>query len=162
MKTFSILFVVMLAIAGSAYAQSDTSTTTAAQGTYPAGVSFSGIPISGLQIGTATLIAADGSAAEGHITVALLGTTPLGVEQDIIVEAEISGGSRVAPNVVNLSGTCSIDLGNGTPATTGVPFVATITTNDLHQGTVALVLGATTLPAATIGDGSMTIDDLPE
>ncbi len=161
MKSITILLVAMLAIAGSAYAQSDTSATAAAQGTYPAGTTFGGAAISALQIANATLIASDGS-AEGQITISLIGPTNpiLGTQQIISIEADVSSASRAAANIVTITGTCSIDMGNGTPVITGVPIVATITTNDQHLGTVGLVIGATTLPTGTINDGSMTIVDL--
>ncbi len=55
-----------------------------------------------------------------------------------------------------------LDMGDGTPAVTGIAIVATITTNDQHQGTVDLVIGATALPAATITGGSMTITNLAQ
>ena len=51
-------------------------------------------------------------------------------------------------------------MGDGTPPVSGVPIIATITTNDQHQGTVGLIVGATAFPAATIDGGSMTIADL--
>ena len=159
MKRTSILLVLILALAGSAYAQSDTSATTAAQGTYPSGTSFNGVKLSGLQIATAAVITAAGT-AQGHLVISLKGTTVLGAQQLITVEAAVGGGSRPAANVATITGTCSIDMGNGTPPVTGVPFVATITTNDASQGTVGVILGATALPAATIDGGSMTIADL--
>jgi hypothetical protein len=159
MKPITILFVVLLAIAGSAYAQSDTSATTAAQGTYPDGTSFNGVPINALQIATGSVVAAAGT-AEGHLAISLKGFSLLGAPQTISIDAEASGGSRAAANVATISGTCSIDMGDGTPPVTGVPFVATITVNADSQGSVGLVLGGTALPAATIDGGSMTIADL--
>jgi hypothetical protein len=154
MKTITILLVAMLALAGSAYA--DTSATTAAQGTYPSGTSFNGVNLSGLQIATAAFLVSDGT-AEGHIAIGLKGTTALGTQQTISIEAEASSGSNAAANSATINGTCTIDMGDGTPALTGVPIVATITTNDQNQGTVGLVIGATALPAATVTGGSMTI-----
>src|SRR3989441_1210769 len=159
MKTITILLVVTLALAGSAYA--DTSATTAAQGTYPSGTSFNGVNLSGLQIATAAVLVSDGT-AEGHIAVSLKGTTILGTPQDISIEVEASGGSNAAANTATINGTCTIDMGDGTPAVTGIPIVVTITTNDQQQGTVGLVIGATALPAATITGGSMTITNLPQ
>ena len=162
MKSITFLFVATLAIAGSAYAQSDTSATTAAQGTYPPGTSFNGVSINALQIATGTLIAYAGG-AEGHLAISLIGPSILGAPpQTIAIEADASSGSRPVANVVTISGTCSVDMGTGLPPLTGVPFVATITTDDQHLGTVGLVIGATTLPAATIGDGSMSIDALTQ
>jgi hypothetical protein len=91
-----------------------------------------------------------------------MGTTALGVQQTINVDAVASGGSSAAANIVTINGTCTIDLGDGTAPMTGVPFVATITLNANHQGTVGLVLGATALPAATINGGSMSIESLAD
>jgi hypothetical protein len=48
-------------------------------------------------------------------------------------------------------------MGDGTAPLLGVPFTATITTNASDQGTIGLVLGLNTLPAATVNQGSMTI-----
>lgn len=157
MKTLSILFVIMLAVAGSAYAQTDTSATTAADGSYPAGTAFNGVLITNLDIGTGVLLGSDG-VAEGHVSIDLAG--PL--NQSISVQAIITGGSRPAANVATLTGTASVDMGNGTPAISGVPVVVTITTDTTGKGTVGLVIGATTLPAAPITDGSLSISDLPE
>ena len=160
MKTFTILLVAMLAIAGSAYAQSDTSATAAAQGTYPDGTTFGGVAINALQIASASIIAADGT-ADGQITVSLIGPpNPLGVQQKVTIEVDVSGGTKTAANVATIRGTCSIDMGNGTPVISGVPFVATITTTADHLGTVGLTIGTTSLPNGTINDGTMTITDL--
>jgi hypothetical protein len=49
-------------------------------------------------------------------------------------------------------------MGDGTPPLPAVPFTATITTDANDQGTIGLVLGLTTLPNATINQGSMTIE----
>jgi len=80
----------------------------------------------------------------------------------IVAVFEASGGSNAAANTATINGTCTIDMGDGTPAVTGIAIVATITTNDQHQGTVDLVIGATALPAATITGGSMTITNLAQ
>jgi hypothetical protein len=159
MKRITFLLIAFLAIGGSAYAQSNTSATAAAEGSYPAGTTFNGVPITGLTIGSGALLAADGT-AQGHFGIELLGPTVLGVQQIISVEATASSGSSAAANVATISGTCSIDMGNGTPPLIGVPFVVTITTNAQSLGSVGLVLGATALPTATIGDGTMAITSL--
>jgi hypothetical protein len=57
-----------------------------------------------------------------------------------------------------LSGTASVDMGDGLPATPGIPFTVTVTTDGNSQGTIGLVLGLTTLPNATVNAGSMTIE----
>jgi len=154
--------VVMLAIAGSAYAQTDTSATAAAVAPYPAGTIYNGVALSGLEIGSGAVIWGDGSGAEGKLTVQLLGpSTPLG-QQIINVNATISGVSRTAANVATLTGTCSVDMGNGTPVLTGVPIVVTISADSNSQGTVGVVLGGTALPAAAVNDGTLAVTDLQQ
>src|SRR5438309_8579247 len=119
MKKLTFLLIAVLAIAGSAYA--DTSTTAAAQGTYPSGTSFNGVPLSGLQIGTGVIIGADGS-AEGRLAISLIGVSVLGAPPQVIsVDASATGGSSTAANVSTISGTCTINLGTGAPPLTGVP-----------------------------------------
>jgi hypothetical protein len=161
MKITTFLLVVMLAVAGSAYA-ADTSATAAAVGTYPVGTSYNGVALSGLVIGSGAMIWGDGSGADGKLTVQLLGLqTPLG-QQIINVNATVNGGSRAAANVATLTGTASVDLGNGTPPVSGVPIVVTITTDANNKGTVGVVLGGTALPAATVGDGTVTVEDFAQ
>ena len=110
MNKIIILLIASLVIAGSAFAQSDTSATTAATGTYPSGTSFNGVPISTLQIASGAIVAGDGSGAEGKLTIALIGRTPLGGQQTINIEADISGGQRAATNVAIVSGMFRIEI----------------------------------------------------
>jgi hypothetical protein len=49
-------------------------------------------------------------------------------------------------------------MGDGSPVLQNVPFAAAVTTGADGHGTLGLVLGATSLPAATINQGSMTIE----
>ena len=162
MKTTTLLLVVMLAFAGAAYAQTDTSATAAAVAPYPAGTLYNGVALTGLEIGSGAVIWGDGSGAEGKLTVQLLGpSTPLG-QQIINVNATISGGSRPAANIATITGTCSVDMGNGTPVLSGVPIVVTISTNSNNMGTVGVTLGGTALPAASVSNGSLTVTDLQQ
>jgi hypothetical protein len=161
MKNITILLIAFLAIAGSAFAQTDTSATTAAQGSYPSGTSFNGISISALQIASGAIVASGGS-AEGQLTISLTGKTALGTQQIINIAVDVTAGQRAAGNVAVVSGTGTVDMGDGTPPIVGVPIIATITTDSLHLGTVGLTIGATNLPAATIGNGSMTITNLTQ
>src|SRR5207245_2063653 len=110
MKRFSFLILIaVLAIAGSAYAQSDTSSTAAAEGTYPPGTTFNGVSLNGLQISSGVIVGSGGT-ADGKLGIRLIGpTTPLGT-QIIIVEATATGGSRPAANVATVTGTCTIDM----------------------------------------------------
>jgi len=92
----------------------------------------------------------------------LIGKTALGIQQIINIDVDVSDGQRAAGNVAVVSGTGTLDMGDGTPPVPGVPIIATITADTQHLGTVGLAIGATNLPAATIGDGSITITDLTQ
>jgi len=163
MKRTILFLALTLAVAGSALAQTapDTATTAAAQGTYPAGTMYNGVPLSGIDVTAGALIPGDGTTPDGRLTLRLLGPAlAVGGQQVITVTASITGGSRPAANVATITGTATVDMGDGTPPVAGVPVTATISTDANNQGTVALVLGTTTLPTAPIGDGTMTVEDL--
>jgi hypothetical protein len=161
MKYTAIVLTIFLAIAGSAFAQTltppDTSVTAAAQGSYPAGTSFNGVPLGGFHIGSGAIIAGDGSTADGKLGIALLGiSTPLG-QQIINVDATITGGSSTG-SVATISGTCSVDMGTGAAPLTGVPIIVTIGANPDGSGTVGVVLGAVTLPTSALDDGTLAVE----
>lgn len=131
--------------------------TAGAGGTYPPGTFFGGVTVKGLQSGFGVEINLDGSGL-GQFCAVLLGTSPLGAEQNIRLEGEVASGSRPGPNVAVLTGTATIDLGDGLPAAEGVPFTATVTTDANGLGTIGLVTELASLPAATIDAGSITIN----
>jgi Ice-binding-like len=120
--------------------------TAGAGGVYPDGTTFSGVPINGLQAGYGVEI--NGPSAIGQFTTILLGVSN-GVT--IVIEGNATSGSRNAANIATFSGTCMVNGGSGIPCT------ATITTNASDQGTIGLVIGATTLPNAVVSAGTMTI-----
>jgi hypothetical protein len=135
----------------SAAAQDVGSVTGAAEATFPDGATFNGVPLRGLTLGQGLFIAQDGSAT-GQFHVVLLGTSPLGQAQDVIVEGEVSGGSAPGDGSVTFSGTATVDMGDGTLPLPGVPFTVTIST-----GSLALILNAVELPTATVTAGSITV-----
>jgi hypothetical protein len=150
----ALLFAVLVMLPPAAFAQ-ETCVTVGAGGIYPSDTSFKGVPINGLQSGYGIGIGSTGWAL-GQFCTVLLGVNAGGLKQVITIEGEASAGS-LAGNVVTFSGTCTIYMGDGSPPLPGVPFTATITTGANDQGTIGLVLGSTTLPNATINQGSMTI-----
>src|SRR5581483_1039637 len=113
MKYTAIFLTIILAVAGSAFAQTtppDTSVTAAAQGSYPAGTAFDGILLSGFTIGNGVIIHGDGSGAEGHAGLSLIGPAlPTGGQQVINVDVLINGGSSSAANVATVTGTATVD-----------------------------------------------------
>jgi len=164
MKKLAIFLSLILALAGSAFAQTapaDTAVTSAAQGSFPDGTSYNGVPLGGLEIGAGSVIFGDGSGGDGALAIRLLGVSVAGVPQQVInIDAQVTGGSRSAASAATVTGTCKIDMGNGLPPITGIPFTAAIAADSNNLGAVTLMLGGTQLPAATIGDGSVTVEDL--
>ena len=151
-----LLIVIVLGAFAALPAMAQVNITAGAGGIYPAGTTFNGVPINGLQSGYGVEISSTGSAL-GQFCTVLLGLNNLGLPQNIVIEGKASGGSRTASNIVTFSGSCSINMGDGTAPLLGVPFTATITTNANDQGTICLVLGLNTLPAATVNQESMSI-----
>jgi hypothetical protein len=155
--TFVLVLATLIVVLGAPFsASAATNTTVGAGGIYPSGTSFNGIPINGVQSGYGVKIGDNGSAS-GQFCTILLGVSVLGLEQDIRIEGKASSGSQNAMNIVTFSGTCTVDMGNGTPPTPGVPFTATVITDANDQGTIGLVIGATRLPDSVVNSGSMTI-----
>lgn len=155
MKRVLIVSVLLGLAAGVAAGQ--TSVTVGAGGIYPPGTTFNGVPINGLNSGYGVLIAADG-AAEGQFCTTLLGISALGLEQNISIVGRATSGEKTAANVTVFSGTCTVDMGDGTAPIPGVPFTATVTTDINDQGGIGLVIGANNLPDAVVNAGSMTIE----
>ena len=151
----------VLALPQRASADDQTIATAGAGGVYPPGTNFTGVDVKALQLAFGAEVNPDGSGL-GNLTAVLLGTSALGLEQNIVIKAEVTGGTRNAVNVAVLTGTATIDLGDGTPAVGGVPFTATLTSADLNLGVVGLALtGFSALPDATLNAGSLAIRTVP-
>jgi hypothetical protein len=129
----------------------DTGVTGAAEAAFPSGATFNGVPLSGLTLGQGVIIALDGSAT-GQFQAVLQGTSLLGTPQSVTVEGEVSNGSVGGDGSATFSGIATVDMGDGTPALSGVPFTVTAST-----GSLALILNAVALPTATLTAGSITV-----
>lgn len=88
------------------------------------GATLYGVQLQNLEFGQGIVILPDGSAI-GDFQTLLLGTSPLGQPQNLNVEGKVSSGSVQVNGSVTFGGTASVDLGNGTPPLTGVPFSVT-------------------------------------
>jgi len=156
--SLSIALVMGVSLGAAGFAAADsTSATGAAGGTFASGSQFAGVAVSAIQTGFGVDIGADGL-AHGQFTATLLGTSSLGLEQNITLAGEVPAGTRPAPTVAVFSGTASVDMGDGLPPAEGIPFTATVTANVNGQGTLGLVTGLATLPAASLGVGSVTLE----
>ncbi|SRR5712692_130074 len=139
-----------------AVAQTATAVTAAASGIFPSGASFGGVPLNALKCGIGVTIYSTGSAV-GQFQTTLIGVSALGLTQNIEVVGKPTAGSLSAANIATFSGTCSVDMGDGTLPLPNVPFTVVVATNAESKGSLTLTLGTTNLPAATVNTGSMTI-----
>ncbi|PYT33600.1 MAG: hypothetical protein DMF52_15205 [Acidobacteria bacterium] len=130
--------------------------TGAGGGIFPPGASLNGVSLEGLKFGKGLTVASAGS-AQGQFQTTLIGVSVLGLKRYIQVEGKANSGFSGAPNTAIFSGKCMVDLGDGTPPLSDVPFTVVVATNSEGTGSLTLTLGATNLPAAMVNEGHMTI-----
>jgi hypothetical protein len=136
--------------------RSETAVTAAGSGTYPAGSTYKSVTLSGLRMGFGVAIPGDGS-AQGQFDATLTGTSSAGQPQTVTITGSVSGGTRATATTATFSGTCTVDMGDGSTPSTDVPFSATVTSDGSEKGTIALTLGASKLSIATITDGTLSL-----
>lgn len=163
MKRLSIWMMSVLVVAitlafspNPAISQSAKTLVTGAGGAaFPSGASFNGISITGLNFGIGVRLAGDGT-ARGVFSGALLNTSA-NPTQEITLDGHVTAGSLQVPGTATFSGTCSVDMGDGTPLLLSVPLTATVSIASDGTQTLKLVVGTTTLPVATANLGVLTI-----
>ena len=127
------------------------SVTGAGKGVFGDGAALGAVALQGVELGTGVFIEADGSAS-GTFHAVLQGSS-LGVAREITVEGKVSEGSVGADGRATFSGTASLDLGDGVPPLPGVAFSVTAGADG-----VVLSIDSTTLPAAGLASGAVTIE----
>ncbi len=137
-------------------APSQTAVTGAGGGVFPAGAAFNGVSLSSLTFGMGVSLPGDG-AANGAFESTLVGTTATGIARNIVVVGDPTSGSSQAGGPATYAGLCSVDLGDGTPPLTAVPFTVAVATLPDGSWGLTLTLGATRLPAAAVTTGSVTV-----
>lgn len=120
--------------------------------TFTTATSYNGVALSGLDFGTGLEIPGDTSAT-GNFHATLQGTAG----QSISVDGHASSGSTPADGSATFSGTCTVDMGNGSAPSTGVAFTVKAVPDGSGKGTLTLTLGTAKLAAATIQDGILSI-----
>ena len=148
--TMGFFTVVIILLPASLFGQSTSGVTGAGAGAFPGSTTFSGVSVSGLQFGMGVFIPGDGSAS-GQFQATLLGTSLLGLQQNIEVEGTATNGST-GTGSRTFSGTATVDMGDGTPPLVDIPFTVTATATSL-----VLALNAANLPSATLAEGTITI-----
>ncbi|MEK6280738.1 MAG: hypothetical protein AABN95_10330 [Acidobacteriota bacterium] len=123
-----------------------------AQGVFPAGTALGPVALDGLQLGTGVITDTDGSSV-GSFHVVLIGRSLVGQRQEITVDGKVSQGTVDENGSASFSGIASLDFGDGAPLRPGVPF--SVTTS---AGSLVLAIESTTLPAASLTGGSVTIE----
>jgi hypothetical protein len=140
------LFVLLMFAASPVLA--DAAVTGAGAAQFASGAVLNGVSLSSMRFGIGVDITTDGTA-----TGSFQGTL-LGASRKIVVEGNVTSGSSSALAPTVLSGTCTIDLGDGTTMS-AVPFTVTVLKDAKGTSVLALALGSTTLPNATVNAGSI-------
>jgi hypothetical protein len=135
-------------------AQSVTSVTGAGGAAFSSSASFNTVTVRSLKFGMGVLIT--GGGASGDFESTLLGTSATGQPQTITVLGKPVSGSGSVGSPTNISGLCIVNMGDGTPPQTGVPFALTVVSSD-GKGSLTLTLGGTNLPVAPVNAGSITV-----
>jgi hypothetical protein len=115
---------------------------------FASGAVLNGVTLSSMRFGVGVDIASDGSAT-GSFQSTLVGT------RTIVVEGNVTNGSSTSLAPTVFSGTCTLDLGDGTTLS-AVPFTVSVIKNANGTRALALALGSTSLPNATVSAGSIT------
>ena len=122
------------------------SVTGAATGSFAPGATLGPAVVQGLELGTGVLIEPNGS-AEGAFHAVLRGSV-FGLPKKLTLEGKINQGTIADDGSATFSGTATLDLGDGMPATPVLWFSVTVGTDR-----VVLNVDTETLPAAlTSGD----------
>jgi hypothetical protein len=130
------------------------SVTGAGGAVFAGNASFNTVSLTGLKFGMGVFIA--GGGASGDFESTLLGTSTAGQPQTITVVGKPTSGSGSAGSSTSLSGLCTVNMGDGTPAQSGVPFALTVISVN-GQGSLTLTLGGTNLPVANLNAGTITV-----
>jgi len=126
--------------------------TSGAAGVFPSGATFGGIELAGGTYGLGVQTYTDGS-AKGDLEAQLNGNSLIGLSQWITITGWITTATVNADGSVTLNGTCTLDMGDGSAPSTGVPLVANASLTGLQ-----LTVGATTLPTLPKSDGWFAVE----
>ena len=109
-----------------------------------------------MRFGIGVDLPGDGTAT-GDIAMTLTGVAG-GAARDIVIEGVAAAGTTdPALGISTISGTCTLDPGDGTAPRTALPFSMTLTTGATGQSSIALVLGTASLPAAQVTKGAVRV-----
>jgi hypothetical protein len=130
----------------------DNLVTAAGAGVFPTGANYAGVQLSGGTFGIGVQTTSAGSAT-GDLEVQFNGTSLIGLDQSITIVAKITGGTDNGNGTMTLTGTGSVNMGDGTPPSGGVAIVA-----NLGASGITLSLGGSPLPTLPKSDGWIYIE----
>lgn len=128
----------------------ETMTTAGAAGIFPAAANFNGVELAGGILGVGAR-SGDGSIT-GDVEIQFTGMSLLGLSQLVTITGWITGGT-IAGGTATLSGTATLDMGDGPPPTGGHPLTLTMTSSG-----VTVSITGTTLPTLPRTDGFIAIE----
>jgi hypothetical protein len=140
-----------LALRPAAAAGESGTITGAGHGSFARGTLLGSIAVSSIDFGTGVFVEQDGSAG-GPFSALLIGRSLLGQTLQITIDGNVSKGSVASAGQAIFSGVATVNLGDGTPSISGVPFSVTTTSDKL-----SLTLNSTALPAAQLTAGEVVV-----
>ena len=120
-------------------------------GAFASGVRFEGVELNGFELAAGVITETDGSAS-GVFHAMLTGSSIIGGARNIILEGNVTRGTATLDSG-NFSGLASLDLGDGVPAVSGIPFQV-----ETQGGTMILTIQSTVLPSARFTEGGLDIE----
>ena len=158
MKTFICLIVTIVgAIAVGSAPPSSTAASTSgsvtgiAAGQFPGRTNFGGVNLSSFEIATGVITDEDGSAT-GVFHAVLAGQSLLGAGRNITLDGNVTQGTATS-DAGSFSGLAILDLGDGVPAVSGIPFNV-----ETHAGSMVLTIQSTVLPSTAFTQGGLDLD----
>ena len=133
-------------------ANGDVTVTGAASATFAQGAKLGTVVLRSLEVGTGVFIEPDGT-ANGVYSAVLTGRSLLGQSQQITIDGKVLSGEVAPDGRVYFNGIATINLGNGTPSISGVPFNVSTMGNSM-----SLAIDAATLPAVQLDSGDIAIN----
>ncbi|MGH2470972.1 MAG: hypothetical protein ACRDG6_01010 [Candidatus Limnocylindria bacterium] len=137
-------------VRGAPGALGETMTTAGAAGIFPAAANFNGVELAGGVLGVGAR-SGDGSIT-GDVEIQFTGMSLLGLSQLVTITGWITGGT-IAGGTATLTGTATLDMGDGPPPTGGHPLTVTMTSSG-----VTVNVAGTTLPTLPKTDGFIAIE----
>ena len=152
LAALSVIGVAVVFPRGAAAVASENSITGGGAGVFPGGASFNTVQLAGGTFGIGAKTYNDGSAI-GDVETQFNGSSLIGLEQDITVSGWVTSGTVNPDSSVTLNGTATLDMGDGTAPSSGLPLVVVVSVSG-----VQVTVGGSALPTLPKSDGFINIE----